>query len=87
MPKILSRLESQLEKKGMGMGQAAAVATKVLQKAGDLKKGSSAETAKGKERSAMGAAGRAKDRAATASGHKPSDFKYNQLSNTARLKK
>jgi hypothetical protein len=87
MPKILNRLVGQLEKKGMNQGQAFAVATKTLQKSGSLKPGSQDMTAKGKARSAMGAAGRAKDRASAASGHSKGDYKYNQLTNTARLKK
>jgi hypothetical protein len=87
MPKILDRLESQLAAKGMGKAQAAATATSVLQKAGDLKKGSTVATAKGAARGEMGAAGRAKDRAAKAGGHKASEYAYNQLTNTARLKK
>lgn len=87
MPAILERLVSQLKAKGMPENKAYAVATSTLQKSGSLKKGTSDMTAKGKKRSAMGAAGRAKDRAAKVSGHKASDFKYNQLNNTARLKR
>lgn len=86
MPKILDRLVSQLEAKGKPKAQAYAIATSTLQKSGSLKKGSDQMTRKGEERSKMGAAGRAKDRAAKASGRKPSDFKYNQLNNTARVK-
>ena len=85
--KILKRLTEQLQSKGMNPGQAVAVATKTLQKSGSLKPGSQEMTAKGKARSAMGAAGRAKDRASKTSGHAPGDYKYNQLNNTARLKK
>ena len=87
MPAILERLVSQLQAKGMPKQKAYAVATSTLQKSGSLKKGSQEMTLKGKARSAMGAAGRAKDRAAKSSGHKAGDFKYNQLNNTARLKK
>lgn len=87
MPEILERLVSQLQAKGMPRQKAYAVATSTLQKSGSLKKGSQEMTPKGKARSAMGAAGRAKDRAAKVSGHKSSDYKYNQLKNTARLKK
>ena len=74
MPKILERLVSQLQAKGMPQSRAYATATSTLQKAGDLKPGSTEPTKKGVQRTAMGAAGRAKDRAAKASGHKPGDF-------------
>lgn len=87
MPDILERLVSQLQVKGMSKAQAFAVATKKLQQSGSLKPGSAALTAQGKKRSAMGAAGRAKDRAAKTTGRKASDYTYNQLKNTARLKK
>ena len=88
MPKIYDRLVSQLKAKGMGESQAHAVAASSLQKAGDLKKGSLELTPKGEKRQAMGAAGRAKDRAATKSGkHDVKDYAYNQLTNRARLKK
>lgn len=87
MPKILERLVGQLEAKGMPKSKAFAVATSSLQKRGVLKPGSQELTPKGKKRQEMGAAGRAKDRAAKRSGRKPSDYTYNQLNNTARLKK
>lgn len=87
MPKILERLKNQLQAKGMPKAKAYAVATKTLQKAGDLKAGSTELTAKGKKRQAMGAAGRAKDRAAKRSGHKTSEYSYNPRTNRATLKK
>lgn len=86
-PKILSRLEGQLEAKGMAPGKAAAIAISTLQRAGDLKKGSTEATPKGIQRGEMGAAGRAKDRAAKASGHKPGAFSYSKKTNRATLKK
>lgn len=86
MPDILERLVSQLRAKGKDKKSAYAIATSTLQKSGSLKAGSQQLTAKGKQRSAMGAAGRAKDRAAEASGRNASEYKYNQLKNTARLK-
>jgi hypothetical protein len=86
MPNILDRLVSQLKAKGMPEGQAYATATKTLQKSGSLKPNTQELTAKGKQRSKLGAAGRAKDRAAKQSGRKPNDYKYNQLNNTARLR-
>jgi hypothetical protein len=85
-PKILTRLKSQLRAKGMNPGQAAAVAQKTLQKSGSLKAGTAKATAKGDRRSAMGAGGRAKDRASKASGHKAGAYKYNPQTNRARLK-
>lgn len=85
-PAILTRLESQLRHKGMSPGEAAAVARKTLQRSGSLKKGTDTATRKGERRSAMGAAGRAKDRAARASGHRASDYSYSSKTNRARLK-
>jgi hypothetical protein len=85
MPKILDRLVSQLKAKGVANPHA--VATSQLQKAGVLKKGSQKLTPKGAKRQAMGAEGRAKDRAAKASGRKPSEFKYSKKTNRATLKK
>jgi hypothetical protein len=84
MPKLLERLVSQLEAKGMPKSKAFAVATSTLQKSGNLKPGTQQLTPKGKKREDMGAAGRAKDRAAKANGGKASDYKYNQLTNRAR---
>ena len=83
MPAILDRLVKQLIANGMPKDKAYAVATKKLQAAGNLKKGSSKATGKGKKRGQMTPAARAKDRAAKASGGKASDFKYNKRNNTA----
>lgn len=71
----------------MSEAAANAAARSRLQKAGILKKGSDELTEYGKKRQAMGAAGRAKDRAAKASGRKPSEYKYNARTNKATLKK
>lgn len=43
-------------------------------------------TAQGKARQAMGASGRAKDRAAKQSGHSPDDYTYDPKTNRATLK-
>jgi hypothetical protein len=86
-PPIVKRLTAQLRAKGMPEGKANAVAIKKMQEAGNLKPGSTDMTEKGKARTAMGAAGRAKDRAAKETGRKPGDYTYNQLNNTARLKR
>jgi hypothetical protein len=86
MPKILERLVGQLEAKGMPKSQAFAVATSQQQKAGNLKKGTQELTPKGAKRQAMGAEGRAKDRAAKASGNNSSDYVYSKKTNRATLK-
>jgi hypothetical protein len=86
MPKIVERLVGQLQAKGMSKSQAYAVAVKQQQKAGNLNPGSTTLTPKGKKRQEMGAAGRAKDRAATYSGHKATEFKYSAKTNRATLK-
>jgi len=48
VPKILDRLVSQLKAKGKSKDAAYAIATSSLQKSGNLKKGSSKATPKGK---------------------------------------
>lgn len=87
MQTILERLISQLIAKGMPKPKAIAVATSTLQRTGSLKPGTQELTQKGKERSAMGAAGRAKDRAAKQFGGSATDYIYDQLTNVARRKK
>jgi hypothetical protein len=87
VPAIVKRLRSQLKAKGMNAGQAAAVANKTLQRSGSLKKGSMSLTTKGKKRQKMGAAGRAKDRAAKRSGRSTSAYVYSKKTNRATLKK
>jgi hypothetical protein len=88
MPKILERLVSQLEAKGKPKSSAFAIATSQLQKHGVLKHGSQELTSKGAQRQAMGAAGRAKDRAAKYSGgkHVANEYGYDSRSNIATLK-
>lgn len=83
MPKILDRLVRQLVANGMPRDKAYAVATKKMQDAGNLKKGSTQVTAKGKKRGNMTPSERAKDRAAKSRGGKPSDYKYNSKNNSA----
>ena len=81
MPAIVERLKRQLSARGVkdAMSMAYALAHKhgLINKSGEL-------TAKGKKRQAMGAVGRAKDRAAKANGGKPNDYKYNPKTNRAR---
>lgn len=86
MPKILDRLVSQLKAKGKSESSAYAIATKALQRSGNLKPGSQKATAKGKKRGNMTPGERAKDRASKKSGHKKSEYKYNSKSNQATLK-
>lgn len=83
MAKLLKRLISQLTGNGMSKEKAYAVAVKKLQQSGNLKKGSTEATAKGKARGEMSPAERAKDRAAKARGGKSSDYKYNKHNNSA----
>lgn len=80
---IKKRLVEQLKAKGMDTGQAHAIATSQMKKSGNVKSDGKTLTAKGKKRSKMGAAGRAKDRAASYSGGKAKDYKYNARTNTA----
>jgi len=84
MPKILDRLVNQLKAKNVANPYA--VATSQLQKSGVLKKGTQKLTPKGAKRQAMGAEGRAKDRAAKYSGKKSSEFVYSKKTNRATLK-
>lgn len=82
---MIDRLTRQMSGKGVPNARAEAVAH--LQKSGVLRKGTETLTVKGHERTAMGPAGRAKDRAARQSdGHEPGDYKYNRATNRAVLK-
>lgn len=81
MPNLIKRLTSQLTAKHVK--NASSVAAALLTKRGQMKGGKL--TAKGKARQALGAAGRAKDRAAKTSGRKASDYKYNAKTNRATL--
>lgn len=83
MARILDRLVSQLKANGVPEDRAYAIAVKKLQESGNLKKGSTEPTSKGKKRGDMTPAQRAKDRAAKKSGGKASDYKYNKKNNTA----
>ncbi|HEX6829053.1 MAG TPA: hypothetical protein VF104_08745 [Burkholderiales bacterium] len=83
MPKILERAVSQIQAKGADKSKAFAIATSSLQKSGVLKKGTQELTPKGAKRQEMGAAGRAKDRAARKAGGDANDYKYNPKTNLA----
>ena len=89
MPKILDRLVSQLQAKGMDIGEANAVSRKQLHKHGLLYPNSDVLTVKGEQRNDMSPADRAKDRASKYSGgiHSPSDYEYNARTNMATVKK
>lgn len=86
MPAILERLVRQLRAKGHDTKSAYAIATKTLQQSGNLKKGSTEATAKGRKRGRMTPGQRAKDRASKRSGRKTSEYKYNKSTNRATLK-
>lgn len=83
MPRLLRRLTRQLASKGVKGAKNMAVG--LLKKRGQMSD-SGALTPSGKKRQALGADGRAKDRAAKASGKKASAFKYNKKTNRATLK-
>lgn len=84
MGSIIKRLTRQLAAKGNDNAEEMAIG--LLKKAGNLdSKGNL--TAKGKKRQAMGNDGRAKDRAAKASGHSAKDYNYDPKTNRAKLKK
>ena len=87
MPKILDRLIRQLKTKGKSDKAARAIAVAALQKSGNLKKGSTKATPKGKRRGNMTPAARAKDRASKKRGGKPSSYKYKRSNNTAVKKR
>lgn len=82
MSKLQERLTRQLAARGVK--GAKNVADGLLEKRGQLKDGKL--TAEGRARQALGNDGRAKDRAAKASGGKPSDYKYNSKTNRATKK-
>lgn len=86
MPPILDRLVSQLKAKGLSESSAFAIATKTLQRAGDLKPGTREATIKGGTRGRMTPSARAIDRASKRSGRHPLDYHYNIKTNRATLK-
>ena len=63
MPAILDRLVNQLQAKGKPKSNAFAIATKTLQKSGNLKPGTQEATTKGAKRGAMSPEARKQDRA------------------------
>ena len=76
--KLLERLTAQVGDKGLAIA--------ILQKRGHLKSDGKTYTQEGMKRNAMTAEERAKDRASKSTGRPKKDFKYNPLTNTAKLK-
>lgn len=76
--KLLERLTAQVGDKGLAIA--------ILQKRGHLKADGKTYTQEGMKRNAMTAEERAKDRASKATGRPKKDFKYNPLTNAAKLK-
>jgi hypothetical protein len=83
---LMKRLITQLRRDGKSPEAAGAIAAFKMRKAGNLGKGNKL-TAKGKKREQLGAAGRAKSRAAKKHGRKPSEYKYSATANRATMKK
>jgi hypothetical protein len=77
---LIKRLTRQLASRGVKGAEG--MAAGLLEKRGHLKDGKL--TPEGKKREKLGNAGRAKDRAAKASGGKPSDYAYDAKTNQAR---
>jgi len=75
---LIDRLMAQVGSRGLAIG--------ILKKRGDLTD-SGELTAKGRERDAMTAEERAKDRASKESGRPDEDFVYNPAKNSTKLKK
>ena len=83
-PPLLERLTSQLASQGFKDPRTAAL--DILQSRGQAKADGTLTPA-GAKREALGAEGRALDRAATRTGRPASNFKYNKATNAATLKK
>ena len=83
MPKIAERLTRQL--RGRGEKNPKELAYKLLNKMGHMK--GTKLTTKGKARNAMTPGERAKDRQASYTGRKTSDFNYNPKTNQATVKR
>ena len=81
---LVDRLTDQLS--AQGVKNATGEAISILKARGHLDANGEL-TAEGQQRQDMGPGGRAKDRAAKASGRKASDYTYNAKTNTATLKR
>lgn len=84
---LIERLTEQLKDSGTAPGVARDMALSILRDRGHVEKHSEQLTAAGRQRDAMGAAGRAIDRAAKATGRHERDFTYDTRTNRATLKK
>ena len=82
---LLQQLTKQLETSGTKDARNKAIA--ILRDRGHMHHDSERLTAEGQRRDAMGAAGRAIDRAAKSSGRHPSEYVYNPHTNRAVLMK
>ena len=82
MQTLLNRLTDQLAAKGVK--NAKSEATSILQSRGHIDSNGNL-TKEGAQRQMLGPAGRAKDRAAKASGRAPSEYTYNRKTNKATL--
>jgi hypothetical protein len=83
---LIDRLTMQLKDSGTSAHKARDMALSILRDRGHVHQNSERLTPEGQKRESLGAAGRALDRAARASGKHPSAFMYDPRTNRARLK-
>jgi hypothetical protein len=83
---LIDRLTAQLKDSGTPAHLARDAALLILRNRGHVYRDSERLTAAGQRRESLGAAGRAIDRAAKASGKHPSAFTYDPRTNRATLK-
>lgn len=84
---LIERLTEQLKDSGTSSHEARGMALSILRDRGHVERHSEQLTAEGQKRDAMGAAGRAIDRAAKASKKAERDFTYDPATNRAVPKK
>lgn len=83
---VVHRLFEQLKAQGFGDEAASEIAIAKSVEHGNFDRKAMELTGQGRERSRMGAAGRAIDRAAKAAGRHETDYRYNPKTNRATLK-
>jgi hypothetical protein len=83
---LIDRLTAQLKDSGTPVHKARDMALSILRDRGHVHQNSERLTPEGQKRESLGAAGRALDRAAKASGKHPSAFTYDPRTNRATLK-
>jgi hypothetical protein len=83
---LVMRLKDQLVATGHEPDDAEEMALKLLEARGHID-GDGRLTVEGQRRQDMGAAGRAKDRAARQAGRSPSSYAYDPATNRARLRR